>query len=114
MNKSSLLVRLTAALIMSAVLDVTLLPAADLAQAKTAGLVGEQLDGYLGVVRADAPGDVKAMINSINSRRRTEYERIAKQNGVSVDQVSRLTAQKVIQQAAPGHYVQTPAGWQKR
>jgi uncharacterized protein YdbL (DUF1318 family) len=88
--------------------------AADLGQAKAAGYVGEQLDGYLGLVRADAPGDVKALVQDINRKRRAEYGNIAKKNGVPVEQVARLAAEKVIQQAAPGHYVQTPSGWKKR
>jgi uncharacterized protein len=88
--------------------------AADLGQAKAAGYVGEQLDGYLGLVNPAAPGDVKAMMANINAQRRAHYERIAKENSVSVDQVARLTAQKVIGQAANGHFVQTPQGWKKR
>lgn len=88
--------------------------AADLGQAKSAGLVGEQMDGYLGVVQANAPADVKALVDSINRERRNAYQAIANKNGVSVDQVARVTAQKVIGQAAAGHYVQTPSGWQKR
>ena len=86
----------------------------DLAQAKAAGLVGEQLDGYLGVVRPDAPSNVRALVSSINRQRRSEYERIAARNGVSAAEVARIAAQKLIQQAPPGQYVQTPAGWQRR
>lgn len=88
--------------------------AADLAQAKAAGLVGEQLNGLLGLVRADAPDDVKALVASINAQRQAEYQRIAAKNGVAADEVARLTGQKVINQAAPGQFVQTPSGWQRR
>lgn len=88
--------------------------AADLAQVKAAGQVGEQLDGYLGVVQPNAPADVHALVDGINRERRAAYEAIAKKNGVKVDEVARVTAQKVIGQAAPGHYVQTPSGWQRR
>lgn len=101
-------------MLLSLLLVLTPAVAADLAQAKATGLVGEQMDGYLAVVAANAPADVRAMVENINRERRAAYEQIAKQNGVSVDQVARLTAQKVIEQAAPGHYVQTPAGWQRR
>jgi len=88
--------------------------AADLAQAKAAGLVGEQMNGLLGLVDPNAPADVKALVNSINAQRQAEYQRIAAKNGVPADEVARLTAQKVIGQAASGHYVQTPSGWQRR
>jgi hypothetical protein len=88
--------------------------AADLAQAKAAGQVGEQLNGLLGVVDSNAPADVRALVDSINAQRLAEYKRIAAKNGVPAEEVARLTAQKVIGQAAAGYYVQTASGWQKR
>lgn len=88
--------------------------AADLTQAKAAGQVGEQLNGLLGVVDSNAPADVRALVDSINAQRLAEYKRIAAKNGVPAEEVARLTAQKVIGQAAAGHYVQTASGWQKR
>jgi len=88
--------------------------AVNLAQAKAAGQVGEQMDGYLGLVGSGASADVKALVNSINAQRRAEYQRIAAKNGVPVAEVAKMTAQKVMGQAAPGHYIQTPSGWQKR
>lgn len=90
------------------------LSAADLAQAKAQGWVGEQMNGYLGLVRSDAPADVKSLVAAINHQRRAEYERIARKNGVSSEDVARLAAQKVISQTPPGQYVQTPSGWQRR
>ncbi|MGZ5000940.1 MAG: YdbL family protein [Methylomonas sp.] len=88
--------------------------AADLAQAKASGLVGELMNGLLGLVNPGAPDDVKDMVNSINAQRQAEYRRIAAKNGVPPEEVARLTAQKVIRQAAPGQFVQTPSGWQRR
>lgn len=88
--------------------------AASLAEAKAAGQVGELMNGYLGLVDPGAPGDVKAMVNSINAQRRAEYQRIANKNGVPVDEVAKMTAQKVINQTPSGQYVQTPSGWQRR
>lgn len=97
-------------------LCLTALPVAavDLAQVKASGLVGEQTNGYLGLVDSSAPDDVKALVSSINAQRKAEYQRIAAKNGVAPEEVARLTAQKVIGQAASGQYVQTPSGWQKR
>ena len=88
--------------------------AADLGQAKAAGQLGELMNGYLGLVDPNAPADVKAMMDSINAQRRAAYQSIAAKNGVPVDEVAKMTAQKVIGQAAPGHYVQTPSGWRRR
>lgn len=104
------------AAVLALILCTALAPvsAADVAQLKAAGLVGEQMDGYLGVVAADAPADVRAQVDGINRERRNAYQAIAQKNGVNVDDVARVTAQKVIGLAAPGQYVQTPAGWQRR
>jgi uncharacterized protein YdbL (DUF1318 family) len=87
---------------------------AGLAEAKAAGQVGERMDGYLGLVNSNAPAEVKALVNDINTQRRMEYQRIGAKNGVPDEQVARLTARKVIDQAAPGQYVETPSGWQRR
>ena len=70
--------------------------AANLGQAKSQGWVCEQNNGYLKVAKPNAPADVKALVNSINGKRRSEYARIAGKNKVSPDQVGQLTAQKVI------------------
>jgi len=70
--------------------------AAEMSQAKSAGWVCEQDNGYARVAKPNAPADVQAMVSSVNSQRKAEYQRIAQNNGVAVDQVARLTAQKVI------------------
>jgi len=88
--------------------------AADLAQVKAAGQVGELMNGLLGLVKPDAPEDVKALVNSINAQRLAEYRRIAAKNGVAAEEVAKLTAQKVINQTPAGQFVETPSGWQQR
>ncbi|GAB6141635.1 YdbL family protein [Methylosoma difficile] len=88
--------------------------AADLNQAKSAGLVGEQISGFLGLVKMDAPADVKAMVDSINAQRLAEYQRIANKNGVTSDTVAKLAAQKIIAKTPAGQFVNTGSGWQQR
>ncbi|WP_272975084.1 YdbL family protein [Alcanivorax jadensis] len=46
----------------------------------------------------------------INQKRRDAYERIAKQNGITLDQVARLAGQKAIDKTDAGDYVRTPDG----
>ncbi|MED5387335.1 MAG: YdbL family protein [Pseudomonadota bacterium] len=82
--------------------------ALDLDAAKDQGLVGEQPDGYLGVVKA-TPAAVE-LVADINQKRRAAYERIAKQNGITLDQVARLAGQKAIDKTDAGDYVRTPEG----
>jgi len=88
--------------------------AADLAQAKSAGLLGEQMNGLLGLVDPGAPADVKTLMASINAQRQAEYQRIAAKNGVPASEVAKLAAQKVFEQTPSGQYIETPSGWQKR
>lgn len=114
MQKRRLLALMTALWMVLAILAPVPVGADDLAQAKAAGLVGEQLDGYLGVVRPDTSSNIRALVSSINRQRRSEYERIAAKHGVSTEQVAQIAAQKLIQQTPAGQYVQTPSGWQRR
>ena len=46
----------------------------------------------------------------INQKRRAAYERIAKQNGITLEQVARLAGQKAIDKTEAGQYVKTPGG----
>ncbi|HUH38382.1 MAG TPA: YdbL family protein [Spongiibacteraceae bacterium] len=82
--------------------------ALDLDAAKQQGLVGEQPNGYLGVVKATP--DAVQLVSDINAKRRQAYERIARDNGITLEQVSTLAGQKAIEKSAPGAYIQTPAG----
>jgi uncharacterized protein YdbL (DUF1318 family) len=86
-----------------------------LGDAKQQGLVGEQYDGYLGVVGTAPSSAVQSLVSSINAKRRAEYERIANTNGISVADVQALAGQKALQKTAPGHYVKAQGqGWRKK
>ncbi len=87
--------------------------ALDLGGAKQQGLVGEQLNGYVGIVRS-APG-VDALVNNINMQRRQLYQDVARKNGVPISSVEQLAGEKAINQAAPGTMVQDANGnWTRR
>jgi uncharacterized protein YdbL (DUF1318 family) len=60
-------------------------------QARAAGLVGEQADGYLGIV-GSAPADLKARVDQINIKRRALYTQTASERGVTVDDMAAATA----------------------
>ncbi|MCP5368253.1 MAG: YdbL family protein [Hyphomicrobiales bacterium] len=88
--------------------------AADLGQAKSAGQVGERTDGYLGLI-GSPPGDVRAMVDDINAKRKARYAEIAKKTGASVKNVGLLAGAKAIEMAAPGSYVMDASGaWIKK
>ena len=58
-----------------------------LAQARAAGIVGEQLDGYLGFAKS-ASADVKAAVDAINIKRRAIYTDIAARQNATVQEVA--------------------------
>lgn len=87
--------------------------AMSLQEAKSQGFLGEQLNGYLGVVKANS--DASAVMNEVNGKRRAQYEKIAKKNNISASDVAKLAAQKAIAAADKGHYVQDANGkWVKK
>ncbi len=88
--------------------------ATDLQQAKTDGLVGEQLNGYLGVVDASASSEVQALVKDINGKRKAKYEAIASQNNSSLETVELLAGKKTVQKTQPGNFIQTATGWKKK
>ena len=51
--------------------------ATDMSQAKSAGWVCEQDNGYARVAKPNAPADVRALVSSVNTKRKAEYQRIA-------------------------------------
>jgi len=84
--------------------------AADLGAAKAAGWVGEQRDGYLGLVRADAPADVKALVADVNRQRQAEFAQIAGRTGVSAAEAARVFAAEAAERTRPGNYLQDAGG----
>jgi uncharacterized protein YdbL (DUF1318 family) len=104
---------LAAALAIAAAFALLIAPAAHadaLDAAKSAGFVGERRDGLLGLVKSDAPADVKALVQSVNAKRKDKYAAIAKKNGTTVAAVAALAGEKAIAKTNPGNYVQNAAG----
>jgi uncharacterized protein YdbL (DUF1318 family) len=90
-------------------------PAVDAAKAKC--VIGEQYDGYLGVI--DAAGVDEALrreVRSINLQRKGVYADLATRNGVTVEVAASLTAERLMNSAPSGHCVLPGAGqnWVKK
>lgn len=104
--------------IKAAILGLALFAAAvhalDLAGAKSQGWLGEQRDGYLGLVRADAPAEAKQLLEQVNRQRRAQFEQIATRNGISVDEAAAVFAREAAQRTQPGNYIQGQGGWVKK
>jgi uncharacterized protein len=86
-----------------------------LEDAKAAGLVGERIDGYLGVVGSSAPADVVQLVEQVNAERRAKYAEIAQKQGAPVEAVAQIAGKKLIERAGPGEYVMGADGqWQHK
>mgnify|MGYP003612421237 FL=1 len=89
--------------------------AADLKTVKEQGLVGEQNNGYLGFVKSDAPADVKALVNDINSKRKAQFAQIATKNGITEAEAAKVFAREAADRTQPGNYIQNQSGgWRKK
>lgn len=84
--------------------------AADLKTAKAQGLIGEQSDGYLGLVKSDAPPDVKALLAEVNGQRKAQFAQIAAKNGIAEAEAAKIFAREAAERTIPGNFVQNPAG----
>ncbi len=82
--------------------------------AKAAGLIGEQPDGFLGSVVANPPANIAALIRDINTKRMAAYADIAAKNGTSVEAVGAVTAQKLYNEAKPGTFLLVNGNWVKK
>ena len=92
----------------------TLMMASPLDDARNAGTLGEQRDGYVGF--PSKPSDAtKALAKKVNAGRKKQYQKIAKDTGAPVSAVAAQAGAKLIQKAASGHYVQDAGGgWKKK
>jgi uncharacterized protein YdbL (DUF1318 family) len=88
--------------------------AGPLEDAKAEGLVGERIDGYLGVV-GGASADVQGLVDRINAERQAKYAEIAKKQGAPVEAVAQIAGKKLIERAGSGEYVMGANGsWQRK
>jgi len=86
-----------------------------LEEAKTQGVVGEQPNGYLGVVQPGASAEVQALVNDVNQKRRQMYEDIARRNSTKLDAVEMLAGKTAIDNTRAGNFVRSPSGqWVKK
>lgn len=81
----------------------------ELDDAKAAGHVGEQADGYLGVVPG-APASTRALVDHINAERGSHYAEIAAKNNTSPTAVAALAGQKLIERTPSGQWYRDASG----
>ncbi|WP_330981805.1 MULTISPECIES: YdbL family protein [Enterobacterales] len=97
MKKLGVMVVLSLCLISQSVFALTL------EQARSEGLVGETLSGYLAPLKQDK--QTLALVKQINDARGESYQQLADSNNIPVDEVAKMAGQKLVARAQPGEYV---------
>lgn len=88
-------------------------PAAILA-ARRSGLIGERFDGYVGIVNANAPAELRRQVAALNIRRRTLYSNLAARKGVSPEEVGITAACSLLRRISIGeYYLPGQGGWRR-
>ena len=84
------------------------------AAARVAGEIGEQTDGYLGIVGAATP-ELRRMVNDLNIKRKAVYARKAQEQHATIEEYAFTSGCVLISQTRPGEKYQTPTGsWATR
>lgn len=73
------------------------------------GLVGDQADGYLGIVSSGNPA-LAAQVAQINAERARQYAEIAKQQGTTATAVGAIFGQQLYQATPSGQYFRDASG----
>ncbi len=84
------------------------------AAARAEGKVGEQMNGYLGIVGAATPA-LRALIDDINIKRKAIYAEKAQAQHATVEEYALTSGCLLISQTGPGEKYQAPDGaWHVR
>ena len=84
------------------------------AAARSAGQVGERMDGYLGIVVAETPA-LRRIVNDINIKRRAVYSERAKATNATLEEYAFTAGCQAILATVSGEKYQAPDGsWQTR
>ena len=88
--------------------------ASELTEPKAKGIIGERYDGYLGIVK-NAPADVKALVESVNAKRKEKYKEIAKKRQQPLNKVELIAGAAAIKKTKAGNFIMLEGeGWTKK
>jgi len=94
---------------------VSVAVASPLTQPKADGLIGEQANGYIGLVRQDVPADIKKLVDETNAKRKAGYQKIASKQGTSLSEVEKVGGNTAYEKTLKGNYYRDASGvWQKK
>jgi len=69
---------------------------------RSTGIVAERWDGYAILRDNTAGADVRAVVETINRKRRDHYSEVARREGTTIESVGRIYAQQIFGQAPAG------------
>ncbi|WP_029407799.1 YdbL family protein [Thiomicrorhabdus sp. Milos-T2] len=83
-----------------------------LSSVKQQGLVGEQPDGYLGVIKNQ--NNAQNVTQLINQARKQQYNKLAKTHNISLSEIEALAGKKAIEKTPSGLYIKINGKWMKK
>ena len=115
MKRNNWITNVFLALLISMMAMSVAVAASPLTQPKADGLIGEQANGYIGLVKQNVPADIKKLVNDVNAKRRAGYQNIAKKQGTSLAEVERVGGNTAIEKTLRGNYIRDASGnWRKK
>lgn len=116
MMKSNNWIRQIFAMLLISLMTVSVAVAeSPLTQPKADGLIGEQTDGYVGLVVQNAPADIKKLVAEVNAQRKAGYQKIAQKQGTSLSDVEKVAGNTAIEKTLKGNYIRDANGtWRKK
>lgn len=106
---------LAAGLLVAAAAPLGAQAGASLGQARTAGLIGERYDGYLGYAAQPSSALLRSQAESVNIRRRALYTDLATRRGASPQEVGITAGCTLLGRVAVGEaYLLNDGVWRRR
>ncbi len=115
MRKLQKLTRQLPGALLIGLLSISVAVAGPLDQPKADGLIGEQANGYLGLVSQNVPADIKALVRDVNAKRKARYQSIAQKQSVALSEVEKVGGTTAIDRTLRGNYIKDSSGrWRKK
>ena len=97
------------------VVTMAIAVASELTKPKADGLIGEQANGYVGLVTQDVPADIRRLVDEVNARRKAGYQRIADREGTALSEVEKVGGKTAFEKTLKGNYIRDASGtWRKK
>ena len=114
MKRNNWITNVFLALLIS-MMAVSVAMASPLTKPKADGLIGEQANGYIGLVRKDVPADIRKLVEDVNAKRKAGYQKIAARQGASLKDVEKVGGNTAIEKTLKGNYIRDANGvWRKK